>query len=382
MQTRSQLLVMGVMQQVRFLSMCLPACLQCRVYAEDPARGFLPSIGRLHRYRAPRGEGVRVDSGVLEGSEISMYYGEWGAAHLGCALLSVWLCFGLCVCLPFCPFQHRGRARQASHQIPLWCLSPPMWRTLPADPLISKLVTHGSDRPAALTRMRKALDSYVIRGVQHNAPLLRSVLDMPDFVAGDFSTDFLHLHFPHPADSGPQRLPLTPQQLEELLAMVAMLHVEREWQLTGGRPPPQEQQLVLTVAGEQVPVTVRRASGEFISPARAMGRLPLEVQLPDRVLQVLNPTPGGSMLMEVEVDGTPKVLQLLAADLRRYTMQYCGAQRTVVVDTPLGAALAQYMPQPHEEDTSKVSLPASWPDARWTPPLGMLSHMRAVCPEA
>ena len=82
---------------------------------------------------------------------------------------------------------------------------------------ISKLVTHGVDRPAALAGMRRALDSYVIRGVQHNAPLLRSVLDVPAFVAGNISTAFLAEHYPTPEASSPDRLPLTPQQEEQLL---------------------------------------------------------------------------------------------------------------------------------------------------------------------
>ena len=98
-----------------------------------PLPGFLPSIGRLLRYREPAGPGVRVDSGVQEGSEISVHY----------------------------------------------------------DPLVAKLVTHGVDRAAALAGMRAALDAYVIRGVQHNAPLLRSVLDVPQFVEGRLSAAFL-----------------------------------------------------------------------------------------------------------------------------------------------------------------------------------------------
>ena len=65
--------------------------------------------------------------------------------------------------------------------------------------------------------MRRALDSYVIRGVQHNAPLLRSVLDVPSFVAGNISTAFLAEHYPTPEASSPDRLPLTPQQEEQLL---------------------------------------------------------------------------------------------------------------------------------------------------------------------
>ena len=99
---------------------------------------------------------------------------------------------------------------------------------------ISKLVAHGVDRPAALAGMRRALDAYVIRGLQHNAPLLRSVLDAPAFVAGHISTAFLAEHYPEAEASSPHRLPLTPQQEEQLLALAALLWVGKEQRLSGG----------------------------------------------------------------------------------------------------------------------------------------------------
>jgi len=113
--------------------------MECRVYAEDPGRGFLPSTGRLDQYMEPRGIGVRCDAGVTQGNIISMFY----------------------------------------------------------DPMIAKLVTHGSTRAEALARMRAALDSYVIRGPEHNVPFLRSVLSMNDYAAGNITTGFIPLHFPH-----------------------------------------------------------------------------------------------------------------------------------------------------------------------------------------
>ncbi len=101
---------------------------------------------------------------------------------------------------------------------------------------ISKLVTHGPDRAGALAGMRSALDSYVIRGVQHNAPLLRSVLDVPQFVEGNVSTAFLAEHYPTPEASAPERLPLSERQRDQLLALAAMLWVGREQRLSGGNP--------------------------------------------------------------------------------------------------------------------------------------------------
>ena len=113
--------------------------MESRVYAENPLRGFLPSTGRLVRYQPPAATGdVRVDTGVHEGGEISMYY----------------------------------------------------------DPMIAKLVTRGDTRDDAIHRMRDALDAYYIRGVDSNIAFLSAVFSHPRFVAGRLSTDFIADEFP------------------------------------------------------------------------------------------------------------------------------------------------------------------------------------------
>ena len=112
--------------------------MEARVYAEDPSRGFLPSIGRLTRYQEPQGEGVRVDSGIAEGGEISMFY----------------------------------------------------------DPMIAKLITHGDTREQAIDRLAAALDGYVIDGLGHNRQFLRHVCDNADFRAGDMTTGFIGEVYP------------------------------------------------------------------------------------------------------------------------------------------------------------------------------------------
>ena len=96
---------------------------EARVYAEDPLRGFLPSIGRLSVYEEPRGEGVRVDSGVREGDEISMHY----------------------------------------------------------DPMIAKVIAFGADRGEAIERLAGALDGYVIEGLDHNVAFVNQVLGLSGF---------------------------------------------------------------------------------------------------------------------------------------------------------------------------------------------------------
>jgi len=141
---------------------------ESRVYAEDPTKQFgLPSVGRLHRYIEPTDcPGTRCDSGIKEGSEISIYY----------------------------------------------------------DPMISKLVTYGKDRAEAMARMETALDSYVIRGVTHNASLLQEILKHPKFIEGDITTNFLYEHYPD-GFNGKQ---LTSDETNRVLSVAAALFYEKE----------------------------------------------------------------------------------------------------------------------------------------------------------
>jgi acetyl-CoA carboxylase biotin carboxylase subunit len=111
------------------------AAIECRVYAEDAVK-FLPSPGTITSLRVPSGPGVRDDSGVTAGSVISVYY----------------------------------------------------------DPMISKLCTWGADRPAAIERMRRALDEYQVGGIRTNLAFHRLVLRHPAFLAGDYDTGFIDRH--------------------------------------------------------------------------------------------------------------------------------------------------------------------------------------------
>ena len=113
--------------------------MEARVYAENPFREFLPSTGRVTRYVEPEhSEHVRVDSGVFEGGEVSIFY----------------------------------------------------------DPMISKLITWGDDRNIAIDRMHTALDRYQIDGVTTNIPFLSALFSDSHFRAGDFSTNFIEQHYP------------------------------------------------------------------------------------------------------------------------------------------------------------------------------------------
>ena len=117
--------------------------LEARLYAEDPQRGFLPSCGRLIRFQPPRGDGVRLDSGVREGGEIPIYY----------------------------------------------------------DPMIAKLITYGDSRSTALAKMRLALDAFYLRGIHHNMHFLAAILKSPRFRDGRLSTNFIDEEYPTGYDS-------------------------------------------------------------------------------------------------------------------------------------------------------------------------------------
>lgn len=115
--------------------------IECRIYAEDPV-DFLPATGFIRHYSEPAGPGVRVDSGVYEGIEISMYY----------------------------------------------------------DPLIAKLITYGKDRSGAIARMRRALDEYIVTGVTTNIAFHKKILEHPAFLKGELSTHFIEENYGKPDD--------------------------------------------------------------------------------------------------------------------------------------------------------------------------------------
>ncbi|KAK9761598.1 hypothetical protein K7432_013381 [Basidiobolus ranarum] len=143
--------------------------IESRVYAEDPEK-YLPSIGHLSKYIEPKSlkgkNEVRCDSGIVEGSEISIYY----------------------------------------------------------DPMICKLCTHGDTRDEAIENMKKALDSYVIKGVTHNIPLLREVVSHPRFASGNISTKFLAEEYPE----GFKGHSLNPDSLSELATVAALVYAKRD----------------------------------------------------------------------------------------------------------------------------------------------------------
>jgi len=174
---------------------------ETRVYAEDPFRNFMPSIGRLSRYKAPEeSENVRVDTGIEEGSEVSMFY----------------------------------------------------------DPMIAKLITWGSDRNEALAHMGDALDSYYIRGVSHNISFLNALIAHPRFIEGRLTTNFIAEEYPEgfSAADVPQDNPA----LAIATAAAINMHLMNRAALLTGQVPSHERRVprdwVAVINREETPLSV------------------------------------------------------------------------------------------------------------------------------
>jgi len=182
--------------------------MEARVYAEDPFRNFLPSIGRLTHYRAP-GESatVRVDSGIEEGSEVSMYY----------------------------------------------------------DPMIAKLVTFGKDRGQAIANMGTALDAYYIRGVSHNISFLSALIAHPRFVEGRLSTNFIADEYPE--GFHPWEVPHDDPDLP--VAIAASIHrafAERAARLSGQLPSHEKtvgSDFIVIIGTDRYPVQAVTVDGGY-----------------------------------------------------------------------------------------------------------------------
>ncbi|WGD30221.1 acetyl/propionyl/methylcrotonyl-CoA carboxylase subunit alpha [Ancylobacter sp. WKF20] len=186
---------------------------ESRVYAEDPYRGFLPSIGRLTRYRPPaesvsEGVTVRNDTGVYEGGEISLFY----------------------------------------------------------DPMIAKLVTHAPTRAAAIAAQSEALDAFVIDGIQHNIPFLAALMDHPRWKEGRLSTGFIAEEY----RAGFLGAALTPALARKLAAVAAVIDNvgnARKRKISGqlaGRAVVFEHQRVVRIGDLALRCEVDRAAGGFI----------------------------------------------------------------------------------------------------------------------
>jgi propionyl-CoA carboxylase alpha chain len=265
---------------------------ESRIYAEDPYRSFLPSIGRLVRYDPPQ-EGerglytVRNDAGVREGDEISMFY----------------------------------------------------------DPMISKLCTWGATRAEAVAGMGRALEDFHIEGLGHNVPFLAAVMDQDRFKSGALSTSYIKDEFP----DGFQGTEPTALQADIMTAAAAHMHktlVARARMVGDGLSSPLTRTDWTVVVGEARPRRVRlSASGPE-----------LDVELIDEgrtlTLGAIDWRPGKAQFRGA-LDGQAFTVEVHPA-AEGFTIRHRAAKARVLVLTPLSAELHERLPKRTPADTSKL----------------------------
>ena len=274
--------------------------LESRVYAEDPYRNFLPSTGRLVRYVPPaESKNVRVDTGVQEGGEISVFY----------------------------------------------------------DPMIAKLCSWGKDRKEATAHMRAALDSYYIRGVSHNIPFLASVLGKKRFEDGNLSTNFIAEEYPE----GFSDKDLPAKDPTTLVAVAAVVHNAYQQRAAGisgqipghGRKVPPEWIVVAYGADgkdEEFSVTM---SPEMIGGEG--GAVTATARVGKKTVTIESNWTLGAALLVAKVNGKAMTVQVEKRPVG-YRLAHAGAQMDVGVYTARQAELARLMPHKPAPDMSKYLL--------------------------
>ena len=265
--------------------------IESRIYAEDPYRKFLPSIGRLSRYSQPaQGDQgaytVRNDTGVREGDEISTFY----------------------------------------------------------DPMIAKLCAWAPDRPAAIAGMARALEDLHIEGPGHNTAFLSAVMDQARFASGELSTNYIKDEFP----DGFTGLEPQPWQSDIILAAAVSMHLtlsERARSIGGALTATNHRKdWVVLAGGVRRDVTVSEGEGSLTIDLPAEGRA---ITLSNR-----NWRPGSALFSAV-VNGRAFTATVAAAP-EGFVIRFRAARQRVLVLTPSGADLHQRLPVKVPPDTSRT----------------------------
>ena len=266
---------------------------ESRVYAEDPYRKFLPSTGRLTRYRPPEehsanGVTLRNDTGVYEGGEISIYY----------------------------------------------------------DPMIAKLVTHAGTRAEAIDAQADALDAFVIDGIRHNIPFLSALMAHPRWRAGKLSTGFIAEEFPdgfHPHAPDGERA----QVLAAVAAAIDHVLGERKRQISGqmdGHRVTRESQRAVWLGETEYRLEVRRENGTIEV------RFPGKGKEPRRHLQ--SDWRPGNPLWTGTINSEPVAVQVRTVP-NGFALAYRGVEAKAFVYTKNEAAYARLMPVKQVADSLK-----------------------------
>ncbi|MBN9546968.1 MAG: acetyl/propionyl/methylcrotonyl-CoA carboxylase subunit alpha [Alphaproteobacteria bacterium] len=266
--------------------------IEARVYAEDPYRGFLPSTGRLTRYRPPhegthKGVTIRNDTGVFEGGEISVYY----------------------------------------------------------DPMIAKLSTHAETREKAIDAMASALDRFEISGIAHNVPFLAAIMHNPRFREGRLTTGFIAEEFPEGFKGAP--LSEADSRLFVAAAVAAKLRrTQRAGQISGALNGGHQaaNSFVASIGGREVAICDAHL---------AVGSLRLAID--GRIFEaIVDWFPGRPQLI-LKHQGQETVFQI-ARHAGGYHLSQGGRELLVSVRSPYAAKLATLMLAKAPPDTSRLLL--------------------------
>ena len=256
--------------------------IESRLYAEDPMRGFLPSAGRLKRYRPPASsDAVRIDDGVREGDEVSPFY----------------------------------------------------------DPLIAKLVTHGETRAVALAGQARALDAFDVRGISHNGLFLAALMAGGGFREGVFDTGFIAATWP----DGFHGAIANDEARTNLIALAASLHTRAAARAAGADTAPWSPAVsggvrlgerfmwTATLDGENFAVSAKSVAGGF------------DVDVAGRTVQVRGDWTPGAGLFEGSYNDVPATVQVRRFG-EGFRLATGGAQADVIVRGRQVAELAAHMP--------------------------------------
>ena len=270
--------------------------MECRINAEDPLRNFLPSTGRLVKYQPPAAkDGVRVDTGVFEGGEIPMYY----------------------------------------------------------DSMIAKLITHGANRDEAMSKMRGALNEFVIRGIHSNIQFQSALLQHPRFISGKFNTGFIAEEFP----KGFTNSSVQASDLNRLPALACFVHrryLERAKLLEGqllGHEMKITQEFVVVHDQQSYNTRIEQKDHGYqimVKPNQGSG------QISEYFLES-NWQPGSIRLQYRLNHQAEQCVQVERPGLGYIFMQD-GLRFDCVVLSPFGAELQGRMPYKSPPDTSKLLL--------------------------
>ena len=255
--------------------------MESRIYAEDPYRGFLPSSGRVTRFRPPiESKSVRVDTGLIEGQEVGLHY----------------------------------------------------------DPMIAKLITHGTDRDVAADAMIRALDQFEVDGIASNTPFLATLVSHRRFRSGDITTAFIEEEFPDGFSGRAQ----SGSELDRALALVAVIH--DSWCRRARDEESARHEVTLRFAhfdDQEIRIELRPQTPGWV------------VQIGDTPQTLLLDSAPFSRVVNFSIDGIAYCAQVVKRGLR-YEVSHSGHRLSVLMLEPFGARVFPLMPKRVASDRSHL----------------------------